>query len=271
MPRRIVLSLSLALLLTAPPAAGQIREPEVQNYSFVSGVGLGSGIWVNPGAAGFNRTTNLVGHVTFDRPEDDSWSTGQYMAGFQTPMFGFGYRHDEFGDLDGYAQGDAYTVALGTASGRNGMGVSRTFRTVGRTEGSWEIGWVSHAPSGVSAGLVWRDIGSPVVRDTIRFSRLIGGLTYRARRTPATLSAQADYRMDGGQFRAFRIGGSLTLLDVLDLHALAQWTGDGDFDGFRLGLMLRKRSMIVTGGAGLNSTGDVRTASAGLGLIGQRR
>lgn len=263
MQARTVTVAGLALLLAAPPAAGQIRDPEVQSYSFVSSIGLANGIWINPAAAGFSNASHLIGHYTFDRPEGSSWETGQYLVGLQSKVIGFGYSHDEF--VSGtYSQGDAYTLALGLAQGRNGAGVSRTWRTVGEAQGSWEVGWVNHSPSGVSLGLVWRDIGSPEVRDTVRYERVVGAVTYRPPNAPLSISLQADYRTDGGAFNGFRIGGSFGMLGTLDALALAEWDGDGDFLAFRLGVIVRAARVTLSGGAGLDSGGDARTASAGL-------
>jgi hypothetical protein len=115
----------LTLLLGAGAALGQTRDPEPAAYSFVSGTGHGAALWVNPGAAGFNRAVYLLGHMTWDRPEGGEWLTGQYTVGFHSRIIAFGYRHDEF---QPGGQGDAYTASLGVARGRNGIGVSRTGR-----------------------------------------------------------------------------------------------------------------------------------------------
>ncbi len=257
-----------ALALAAQPLAGQIREPEVQTYSFVSETPNVYGFWVNPGAPSVSGRSWIAGHVTFDRPANGGgWSTSQYMLSFQAGPLGFGYRHDEFDDPNGFAQGDAYTVALGLHTASSGLGLSRTWRTVGPTEGSWEIGWVGRSASGVSFGLVWRDIGSPEVRDTTRRERLIAGLTYRPPLHAFSLSAQMDYRRKGSSFRAFRIGGSFRLALPVEAIALAEWDGDGDFRSFRIGAVIKPKTATLTAGAGLDSGGDARTASAGAVLI----
>jgi hypothetical protein len=259
----------LALLLAAGPALGQTRDPEPRAYSFVSGTGYGAALWVNPGAAGFNRAVYLLGDMTWDRPEDGGdWSVGQYTVGMHSRVMAFGYRHDEF---EAGGQGDAYTVALGLAQGRNGIGVSRTWRAVGDVEGSWEIGYVNHGVSGVSVGLVWRDIGSPEVRDTVRYERLIGGVTYRPPTTHVSVSAQGDYRLDGGRFDGFRVGGALLILSSLDAFVLAEWDGDGDFAAFRLGASVARGRARLFGAAGLDSGGDVRSGSAGLTYRSEQR
>jgi hypothetical protein len=258
----------LALLLAAGPALGQTRDPEPGAYSFVSGTGHGAALWVNPGAAGFNQAVYLVGHMTWDRPEDSDWSTGQYTVGILSRVIAFGYRHDDF---QPGGQGDAYTLALGLARVSNGIGVSRTWRTVGDAKGSWEIGYVNHGISGVSLGLVWRDIGSPTVRDTVRYERLIGAVTYRPPTTPVSVSAQGNYRLDGGRFDGFRIGGSVLILGSLDTFALAEWDGEGDFMVFRLGATLGSGGAKLFAGAGLDSGGNARTTSAGLSYRSQQR
>jgi len=268
---RTLISLTLCLL-SVGPAAAQWRAPEIQAYRFVSDAGSGAGLWVNPGGAGFNMATRLLGNVTFDRPDQGSWSTGQYMVGVQWKIAGFGYQHDEFqSSEEGYAQGDSYIAALGVAQGRNGLGVARTWRSVGPTEGSWEVGWVNYTSSGLSLGLVWRDIGSPTVRGTTLREHVVGAVSLRPRDSLFSVSLQGDYQTDGGSFRAFRIGGTVGLIEKLLASASAEWDGGGDFEGFRLGLALRHKSSVVTAGAGLASGGDARTANLGLSVDGPAR
>lgn len=265
------LGLSLALTQAARPAAAQTREPEVQAYGFVSELGSPYALWVNPGAAGFDIPSRLIGHVTFNRPEDGDWSLGQYMLGVQAGYASFGYRHDEFDLPGGKSQGDAYRVVLGLAARSVGLGLSRTWHTVGEAESSWELGWIYASASGLTAGLVWRDIGSPEVRDTVEYERLIGGFTFRPQRGPFAISLQADYQADGGEFRAFRVGGRFAFLELLDGFALAEWDGAGDFEGFRIGLALRHQTATASAAAGLSKGGDARTASAGLALDSPHR
>lgn len=266
MRKPIVALFCAASLSPAAAAIAQTRAPEIRNYTFVTEIGGAAGLWVNPGAAGFNPTTRINGFLTFDRPKGEGWSVGQYSVGLQPKVLGFGYRHDEFSDPAGHPQGDAYTVALGLARGSDGFGVARTWRTVSDADGSWDIGYVHHQDPGVSVGMVWRDIGSPVVRGIVRRETLVGAVTLVPNVGRFSLSLQADYRTDGGDFAAFRIGGTFSPIGSLDALALAQWNGDGDFDGLRIGVVIRGQKSTVLGGAGLNAGGDARTASIGADL-----
>ncbi len=273
--KRGFLSLGL-LLLATPPAPAQVREPVVQDWAFVSERGFASAIWVNPGASAFNQPIHLVGHLTWDRPEGEGWTLGQYLLGLQHGVLAFGYRHDEFNTGVGFAQGDAYTLAAGLPYGRNGFGVSRTWRTVGETEGSWAIGWLYRAERG-STGLVWRDIGSPEVRGTKRPERLIGAISIRPG-SQFQFSAQADYQTDGSDFRAFRLGAAFTImqggqgfLSSLRAFALSEWEGDGDFGRFFLGLTSRRGSLTTVALGELDSSADVRSGSVGGDLQAARR
>jgi hypothetical protein len=239
------------------PAAGQYRVPTPQTYRFVSDMGNGAGVFVNPGASGFFAATLLTGNVTFDRPEDSGWEVGQWLLGVQWGPLGFGYVHDEYHDTTGFSQGDNYTVSAGFAARGNGVGAARTWRTVGGAEGSWDVGYLFVSQSGLSIGLTWRDIGSPVVRDTVLDERVVGAISFReAREGKFSLSIQGDYRTRESDFRAFRIGGSVMIMRTVEVLAQAQWDGDGN--------------LLFTGVVGLESTGDVRMGNAGASFVGQR-
>jgi hypothetical protein len=265
------LGLALAIALFASSAVAQTRDPALQAYRFVSDLGFSSGIWVNPAASGFNRVNRLLGHASWDRPEDEGWSLGQYLISLQWSIIGFGYRHDEFDEAAGaFSQGDAYTLSAGFATSRSGLGFSRTWRTVGPSDGSWEIGWILASPQ-VTAGLVWRDIGSPDVRGTRRPERVVGGLTYVALPDRLRLSLQADFLTGDGEFDAIRVGGRYTFfrgtrgaIRLLDAVALADWDGDGDFQSLALGVMVRHGSGLAAGVGELDSGGDLRGASLGV-------
>lgn len=270
------LYIAIATCVVAPiagPAAApaQVRNPDVAEYRFVSDVSHATALWVNPGALGFREELNAVGHVTWDRPEGSDWTTGQYLIGLHTHILGLGYRHDEFAPPRTVAQGDAYTIALGYASEGTGLGVSRTWRRGGRPrDGSWEIGLGYHASPELSIGLVWRDLGDPSVRDTVRQERLIGGITVRPGDASFSLSAQADYRTGPDDFREFRVGGTLMLSQTVELLGLAAWDGDGDFQGFRFGGRVPLGSVLGVGVAGLDSDGDARVASLGARIVDRR-
>lgn len=260
------------LLLAATPAVAQYRVPEPQTYRFVSEIGNAAAIYVNPAAAGFFSASLLTGNVTFDRPESSGWKVGQYQVGIQWGSLFGGYSHDEYHDTTGFAQGDNYTVGAGFAASGNGAGVSRTWRTVGDAESSWDAGYLFVSRVGVSLGVVWRDIGSPVVRDTVLDERVVGAISFREpRHDRFSLSLQADYKTKEKEFRAFRVGGSVKLLDSAEVLALVQWDGDGNFQGFRIGINLLGKSWMGGGVAGLDSGGDVRETNLNASFLGTRR
>ena len=256
----VLLILLAALLVRASPAVGQAREPALREYRFVSEPGFLSAAWVNPGASGFNRPIHLFGHITGDRPEGGKWKLGQYLVGLQWEIVSFGYQHDVFRD-DGSA--DTYTISGGYAAGTNGFGVSYTWTNPGQTEGSWNLGWLIVSEN-ASAGIVFRDLGSPQVRDSTLHERLVGAATFRPSEGTFGFSVQLDYRTKLKNFNAFRIGGNLTVAKTFDILALAQWNGDGDFDGFMIGAILRGQSVAASGVIGLESGGDAGTANVGL-------
>lgn len=253
------------------PAAAQSREPAVASYRFVSDLESSSGIWVNPAATGFNTQIHAFGHITWDRPRNRGWRVGQYLIGLQSGVIGFGYRHDEFSSAEGegFAQGDAYTVSVGHAVGQTGLGVSRTWRTVGDAEGSWEIGSVQRVSPELTLGVLWRDLGSPLVRGVVRPERLIGAATYS--RANIRVALQLDYKLDGGDFNAFRFGVNFLLPAAVVALANAEWNGDGDFVGLTIGASILHRNIFGTAVAGTDSDLDVRTASAGARFAAPRQ
>jgi hypothetical protein len=260
-------ALALALLLSARGAAGQDREFAVRGYRFVSDIGDDAGLWVNPAAGGFNMYYRPEGHVSFQRSADEEWFTAQYLIGFQAGPVAFGYAHDEYEAGEGFAQSDAYTLTVGYAVEGSGFGVARTWRTVGDTEGSWDVGYSFMAPDLLSFGLAWRDIGSPVVRGATREERLVGAVTVRGGANRFSVSAQGDYATDARDFRGFRIGGSARIVATLEVAVSADWDGEGEFIGLNIGAYLHKFPYVASAVAGLYSEGDVRAGHAAVAYV----
>ena len=245
------------------PVSAQTREPDVNNYRLVSDLTHAMVMWVNPAGLGLTRRrTSLMGHVTWERPEDRDWALAQYMVGFQARIIGFGYHHDEFSGR-GFSQGDAYTLAAGIGRTNTSFGVSRTWYTVGESEGSWVLGAGTTSQTAV-VGLVWRDIGSPQVRDSVRAERLIAAVTLRPSASPLTVSAEMDLLLDGKDLRVFRVGGGLTLMRKVRAQALIGWDGDGDFQGFVISAQLRMSEGTAVGAARLDAGGDAGAGSLGI-------
>ncbi|MDP2577884.1 MAG: hypothetical protein Q8W48_09260 [Candidatus Palauibacterales bacterium] len=252
------------------PAAAQTRDPAVTEFRLVSDLLSTSSLWVNPAGLGFHtRRSSLMGNLTWDRPEDGDWSLGQYLIGVAADIVGFGYEHDEF-QSGAFSQGDAYTLALGVASRDAAIGVSRTWRTVGESQGSWVVGFGFVKPT-AAIGLVWRDIGSPTVRDTVRDKRLIGAVTAQPSRGPVILEAELDYNLKDKGLRVFRVGAGMTLKGKLRARGLLGWDGDGKFVGFVISGDLRLGKSTAWGAAGLDAGGDAGNGNLGLDFTHQRR
>lgn len=255
--------LSVAVIFDFAPASAQTRDPELDNYRLVSDLNHGMVMWVNPAGLGMTpRRSTLMGHVTWERPEDGDWGLAQYMVGFQARIVGFGYHHDEFSGR-GFSQGDAYTLAAGLGRANTSFGVSRTWYTVGETEGSWVLGAGLTSQTAV-VGVVWRDIGSPQVRDSVRAERLIAAVTVRPSASPLTVSGEIDYLLEGSDLRVFRIGGGWTFMEKLRAQALIGWDGDGDFQGFVISAQLRLDEATAVGAARLDAGGDAGSGSLGV-------
>ncbi len=262
-----VAGINAAAILFASSGIAQVRDPDVQRYRFVSDLESTSAIWVNPAVAGFNRAVDANAHFAWNRPVESSWRLGQYLLGLQSRKLGFGYQHDEF-DEGLFSNGDAYTLAMGFAVAGSGFGVSRTWRSVGESEGSWNIG-LSQISRQVTAGLVWRDIGSPRVRGVVLRERFVSGVTYRVAKT--SLSGQLDYQRDGGEFRAFRVGAAFRFSATAEALVTMEWDGDGDFAGLNIGAIIRQGTARAAGVAGLDGDLDARVASGGLKMNAQRQ
>ena len=91
-------------------------------------------------------------------------------------------------------------------------------------QGAWDValrGWVA-TPLGVS--LVWRNIGSPVVRDTVYRDSFVPAATLRLLGGRFLAGAEADVSSGLGSLREVRAGLTITLLRRLRVSGRAAFS-----------------------------------------------
>ena len=165
----------------ARPAAAQLYPALAQRYLLTTDVRDERSVWVNPAGLARRIEASLAADVSADRSAG-ALRTAQYGVSFMSRNLGFGWKRDRY--PDGTA---ASTYAVGTGLGDDvfGAGVLRRWNHGG--QGAWDIALRGHATGTIDLSVVWRDIGSPFVRDTV----------YRAHLVPA-----AGVRLAGGRFLA---------------------------------------------------------------------
>jgi hypothetical protein len=165
----------------ARPAAAQLYPALAQRYLLTTDVRDERAIWVNPAGLARRVEASLAADISVDH-RADALRVAQYGISFMSRNLGFGWKRDRYPDGTG-----ASSYAVGTGLGDDAFGAVVLRRWNHGGQGAWDLALRGHATGSIDLSVVWRDIGSPLVRGTV----------YRSRVVPA-----AGLRLAGGRFLA---------------------------------------------------------------------
>jgi hypothetical protein len=155
----------LAVSLTAGPAAAQIMRPRSSDYLFVATADDVRATWLNPAGLGVVKEASVMGELVLDAPVEGSTQLGQWTAGFNSRGFSIAFQQSRFPDNTTNNIWH-FGAALGFTRGALGGSVA-WFTGAGDNDRAGDIGFYYLLASPVSFGIVVRNIGRPVVRDSV--------------------------------------------------------------------------------------------------------
>jgi hypothetical protein len=204
-------------------AAAQSFVSQPQHYLLTTEAVDGRALWVQPAGLVARHESSVSAMATADRV-GGSLALGQYGVTLAAGPLGIGWQHDRLGSA---AHGDAFVV--GYAVGRPDRSVGfdhRWHRGTNIHSSAWDFG-ARYAPtSALVFSLVWRDVGSPVIGDTIR-ATLVPGAALALLNGRLEIGADWEIVTDGWGSSAVRAGVALTLPARLALGVRAEF---GSFD-----------------------------------------
>ena len=172
--RRSLLTGALALTLAAGPVAAQTLRPRSSDYLFVATVADVRATWLNPAGLGVVQEASVMGELVMDRPADGDARLGQWTAGFNSRGFSIAFQQSRF--PDGTSSNIwHFGAGLGFTRGALG-GTVAWFTGEGENDRAGDIGFYYLLASPLSVGVVVRNIGRPVVRDSVLPINTVVGL-----------------------------------------------------------------------------------------------
>lgn len=221
--RARALALGLGMLLGAlgrPAAVGaQGYEPLARRSLLTTDVRDERAVWVNPAGLARRPQANLGADLTVERVGGRT-RLAQYGITVSSRSFGFGWEHDR------YPSGSAsntYVLGLGLGDDVFSGGVTRRWNQGG--QGTWDVALRGWATPSLGMSLVWRNIGSPVVRDSVYRDSFVPATTLRLLGGRIVAGAEADVAARLGSLREVRAGVTLALFERLRVSGRAAFSG----------------------------------------------
>jgi hypothetical protein len=200
----------LALSAAGPaPAAAQSYRPLAERSLLTTAVRDERAVWVNP--AGLSRSTqaSFAADLTVQRADGEA-RLAQYGLAFSSRSVAFGWEHDR---LPGGSSSNTYVLGLGLGDELFSGGVTHRWYQGG--QGGWDVGLRGRVTDALDLSLVWRDIGSPLVRGAVVRDRLVPAAGFRLLEgrllagvegdTPGSLGTLSEVRAGAGVSIASRI------------------------------------------------------------------
>jgi hypothetical protein len=163
--RRPLLTACVAITLTAGPVVAQTIRPRSSDYLFVATADDVRATWINPAGLAVVREASVMGELVVDRPADGDARLGQWTVGINSRGFSIAFQQNRF--ADGTSNNIwHFGVGLGFTRGALG-GTVGWFTGEGDNSRGGDIGFYYLLASPLSAAVVVRNIGRPVLRDSI--------------------------------------------------------------------------------------------------------
>lgn len=208
MPSRVaprVVALVLGAAVAGPPAAAQLRDPQPLRYLLTADADDLRALWVNPAQLSLRPEADVGADLTVDASAEGA-ILGQVGVTVLSRGLAAGWVHDRYRDG---GVGDAYAVGLGLGDSEFGAGFAYRWYRVRSRERSFDVGLRYRPVPPLNLSLLWRNIGSPVVRERALPASLIPGGRLALWRERAVLAAEAEFDTGRRRTAEYRVGGRL--------------------------------------------------------------
>jgi len=202
---------SLVWVAACPWQAVAQRYPaQPARYLLTTNVSDARALWVNPAGLTRGLEASLGSDATLDRT-GGALRLAQFGLSIQSRNLAFGWSHNRY--PGGFAAND-YALALALGDEALSVGATRHWFRGGLSTGSWDAAIRARVTPALDVSLVWRDIGSPIVRDIIFHewpTNIIpaAGLLLFGGRLHASMEAQVE--ADLSDVRELRAGAVLAV------------------------------------------------------------
>jgi hypothetical protein len=208
MPRRagpLAVSLVLGAVAAYSPAAAQLRDPQPLRYLLTAEADDLRALWVNPAQLSLRPEADVGADLTVDASASGA-ILGQLGITVLSGGVAAGWVHDRYRDG---GVGDAYAVGLGLGESHFGAGFAYRWYRVRTRERSFDLGLRYRPVPWLNLSLLWRNVGSPVVRERALPASLIPGGRLALWRERAVLSAEAEFDTERRRIAEYRVAGRL--------------------------------------------------------------
>jgi hypothetical protein len=245
--RRTGLGVAAALVLVvACPrrATAQLYPPLPQRYLMTTDVFDNRAVWVNPAGLARRVEASLGADATLER-QPGSTRLAQFGASLRSRNIAFAWIHDRYPGSSG-----ANNFALGVGLGDEVLSLGATRLWYGGPGGdtAWDLAVRGRLTPLLDLSLVWRDAGSPTVRDTIYGASVIPAMAFHLLEGRIVAGVEGDLATDLHALREIRAGATCLVGAGVAISLRGEFSPGFARRGFAIGVTLgaaRARATLV--------------------------
>ena len=234
-------SAALCCAATALPGllAAQAVPAQSELHLLAADASDGRALWVNPAGLARRGEASVGAFALGDDSGGAGWRLAQGGLQLATRGFAFGWQRDQFRSG---RSGTTYVLAAGFGDARLALGAARRWyrRATGNT-GGWDVGLHAAVASAIDVAAVWRDIGSPLVGDSVLEETLVAGAGFTALGR-VRLSGEWHAATSGLVGRKVRAALTLDVGRGLALSATWDFSSNARLRGVALAVQLWRRT-----------------------------
>ena len=247
-----------AAALLSGSAAAQSFTAQPQLYLLTTDAFDARALWIQPAGLAAIREASVSGFFTTATQRGQGPT--QYGLSLASGGLGLSWQHDRLGNG---ASDNQWAIGLGVGNQTVKVGVARRWiRGANANDAALDLGMrITPRPS-VLLSLAWRDIGSPVVRDTVVRAVLVPGAALALFGARARIGVDWELVTRGWGTSALRAGASIVLPLSLALSVRADYSGSLHARGVVLALTWNAASARAVAFGAWPSAGGVSQAGA---------
>ena len=236
---------TLILAVACPRhATAQLYPALPQRYLLTTDVFDARAVWVNPAGLARRLEASLGADATLER-RPGSTRLAQFGASVRSRNLAFAWIHDRYTGNSG-----ANNFAAGVGLGDEALSLGATRRWYGGPGGdkAWDVAARARLTPLLDLSLVWRNAGSPTVRDTIYGASIIPAAAFHLLEGRVVAGVEGDLATDLHALREIRAGATCLVGAGLAISLRGEFSPGFARRGFAVGVTLgapRARSTLV--------------------------
>jgi hypothetical protein len=205
----------------------------------------GRAVWVNPAGLARRVEASIGADVTVERAPGTT-RLAQFGASLRSRNAAFAWSHDRYTGASG---ANNFAVGVGVGDEALSLGVTRLWYGGPRGDKAWDVAARGRLSTLVDVSLVWRNAGSPTVRDSIYRAAIIPAAAFHVLGGRLVAGVEGEFSTDGRTLQEVRAGVTCVVGPGVAISVRGEFSPGFAKRGFAVGLTLgagQTRSTLAT-------------------------